>query len=69
MVRNAMVALPGKKLNFTTASHFLCYKKEFHAKPSELPKEVEVNFQTVFTTKNGLHICTNRKQNELLSKK
>jgi hypothetical protein len=28
-----------------------------------------VNFQTVFTTKNGLLICTNRKLNELLPKK
>jgi hypothetical protein len=37
--------------------------------PSELPKEDEVNFQTVFTTKNGLLICTNRKLNELLPKK
>jgi hypothetical protein len=64
-----MVALPGKKLNFTTASHFLCYKKNFMQEPSELPKEDEVNFQTVFTTKNGLLICTNRKLNELLPKK
>jgi hypothetical protein len=28
--------------------------------PSELPKEVEVNFQTMLAIKIGAHICTNR---------
>jgi hypothetical protein len=27
--------------------------------PSELLKEVEVNFQSIFSIKNGAHICTN----------